>query len=206
MNNLLNKIASTRHVCAVASYRSAGFLQWPILGGFSWNCEKQYRSMPTHGIGRYKYLLPKDAPKKKKDKHQMKQIKAATNTEYGVLNILVSGYDMTQVELFSKYIHKLCNRFRICIEENYALPTKSTEVMVMPEQGTKMYLDAVLRTHERIVQISRLNATFCPIFMEIILKNQPEGVQLSIKEHTEADYHARFKARPELEGLLAQMS
>ncbi|XP_071189534.1 large ribosomal subunit protein mL48-like isoform X2 [Salvelinus alpinus] len=113
--------------------------------------------MPTHGIGKYKHLLPKEAPKKKKERQQMKQIKTATDAEYGTLNVKVSGY---------------------------ALPTKSTEVMVMPEQGTKMYVDAILKTHERIVQFSQLNATLCPIFMEVMLKNQPEGVQLSVKPHT----------------------
>ncbi|XP_045548697.1 39S ribosomal protein L48, mitochondrial isoform X2 [Salmo salar] len=109
--------------------------------------ERQYRTRPTHGIGKYKHLLTKEAPKK--ERQQMKEIKTATDAEYGTLNVKVSGY---------------------------ALPTKSTEVMVMPEQGTKMYVDAILKTHERIVQ------------------------------HTEADYQARFKARPELEGLMAQIT
>ncbi|XP_060765306.1 39S ribosomal protein L48, mitochondrial [Neoarius graeffei] len=168
--------------------------------------DRQYRSMPTHGIGRYKYLLPKEMQRKKKEKVQMKEIKAATDTEYGMLNITVSGYDMTLVEHYTQYIHKLCNRLDIKVCESYALPTKSTEVMVMPEQGTKMYVDVVLRTHERVVQISEMKATLAPVLTEVLLKNQPEGVQLSINEHTEAEYKARFKARPELEGLLAQMS
>ncbi|TNN49884.1 39S ribosomal protein L48, mitochondrial [Liparis tanakae] len=58
----------------------------------------------------------------------------------------------------------------------YALPTKSTEVMLMPEQGTKMFVDAVLKTHWRVIQ------------------------------HTVADFQARFKGRPDLEGLIAQIS
>ncbi|XP_071189517.1 large ribosomal subunit protein mL48-like isoform X1 [Salvelinus alpinus] len=140
--------------------------------------------MPTHGIGKYKHLLPKEAPKKKKERQQMKQIKTATDAEYGTLNVKVSGYDMILVEHYSQYIHNLCNRLGVKVAESYALPTKSTEVMVMPEQGTKMYVDAILKTHERIVQFSQLNATLCPIFMEVMLKNQPEGVQLSVKPHT----------------------
>ncbi|XP_042564309.1 39S ribosomal protein L48, mitochondrial-like [Clupea harengus] len=136
----------------------------------------------------------------------MKQIKAATDTEYGVLNVSVSGYDMTLVEHYAQYIHNLCNRLHISVDESYALPTKTTEVMVMQDKSTKMYVDAVLKTYERVVQISQLSAMFCPIFLEVLLKNQPEGVQLSVKDHTEADYQARYKARPELEGLIAQMS
>ncbi|XP_076737759.1 large ribosomal subunit protein mL48-like [Maylandia zebra] len=45
----------------------------------------------------------------------------------------------------------------------YALPTKSTEVMLMQEQGTKTYVDAVLKTHHRVVQLSTLNAALCPV-------------------------------------------
>lgn len=36
---------------------------------------------------------------------------------------------------------------------SYILPTKTTEVMLMQEQGTKMFVDAVLKTHERVVQV-----------------------------------------------------
>ncbi|XP_070305547.1 large ribosomal subunit protein mL48-like isoform X1 [Salvelinus sp. IW2-2015] len=118
--------------------------------------------MPTHGIGKYKHLLPKKAPKKKKERQQMKQIKTATDAEYGTLNVKVSGYDMILVEHYSQYIHNLCNRLGVKVAESYALPTKSTEVMVMPEQGTKMYVDAILKTHEQIVQFSQLKPHYAP--------------------------------------------
>ncbi|RVE60348.1 hypothetical protein OJAV_G00179930 [Oryzias javanicus] len=167
--------------------------------------ERLYRGMPTHGIGRWRYLLPKQAPKKKKEKQQMKQILAATSSAHGTLNISMSGHDMTLVEHYSQYVHNLCNRLGINVADSYALPTKATEVMLMQEQGTKTYVDAVLKTHQRVVQLSSLNAALCPVFMDVLLKNQPEGVQLCVKEHTEADFQARFKARPELEGLIAQM-
>ncbi|XP_062340943.1 39S ribosomal protein L48, mitochondrial [Osmerus eperlanus] len=181
-------------------------VQHPYQGSLASANARQYRSMPTHGIGRYKYLLPREAPKKKKERKQMKKIKNPTDTEYGTLNVKVSGYDMVLVEHYMQYVHNLCNRLKIKVDESYALPTKSTEVMLMPEQGTKMYVDAILKTHERVIQLSQLNAALCPIFMEVLLKNQPEGVQLSVKQHTEADFLLRFKARPELEGLLAKMN
>ncbi|XP_074518142.1 large ribosomal subunit protein mL48 [Halichoeres trimaculatus] len=172
-----------------------------------WAClnTRQYRSMPTHGIGRWRHLVAKEPLRKKKDKPQMKPILPATNTAYGTLNVILSGYDMTVVEHFSQYIHNLCNRLNIKVSDSYGLPTKNMEVMLMQEQGTKMYVEAVLKTHQRVVQLSSLNASLSPVFMDVLLKNQPEGVQLSVKEHTEADFHNRFKARPELEGLLAQM-
>lgn len=47
----------------------------------------------------------------------MKQIKTATNTAYGVLNVSVSGYDMTLVEHYAQYIHNFCNRFNVSVDE-----------------------------------------------------------------------------------------
>ncbi|XP_039996297.1 39S ribosomal protein L48, mitochondrial [Xiphias gladius] len=190
---------------ALTLCRATPSIQHPVWGTASAN-ERQYHSMPTHGVGRWKYLLKKKVPKKKKDRYQMKPIVAATDAAYGTLNVKVSGYDMTLVERYAQYVHNLCNRLGIKVALCYALPTKTTEVMLMQEQGTKMYTDAVLKTHERVVQLSSLNTTLCPVFMDVLLKNQPEGVQLSVKEHTEADYKARFKVRPELEDLMAQMN
>ncbi|XP_062870257.1 39S ribosomal protein L48, mitochondrial [Trichomycterus rosablanca] len=209
MNTLTKKvllIQNARALVQAVSLIRTPVLKQPVPQPVVLLPDRQYKSMPTHGIGRYKYLLPKELQKKKKEKVQMKQIKAATDTDYGVLNVRVSGYDMTLVEHFSQYIHNLCNRLDIKVDESYALPTKSTEVMVMPEQGTKMHIDVILKTHERVVQISQMRATLAPVFLEVLLKNQPEGVQLLVNEHTEAEYKTRFKTRPELEGLLAQMS
>ncbi|XP_033001689.1 39S ribosomal protein L48, mitochondrial [Lacerta agilis] len=176
------------------------------IGSTLLDCPRHYRSQPTHRIGRFKYLLPKEASKRRRDRVQMKEIDPGTEYEYGVLNIVMTGYDMTLVEHYAQYVHKLCNRHSIKVEESYAMPTKTMEVMLMQEQGSKMHLDAVLTTHQRVVQISGLSAAFAPILLEIIQNNQPEGVHLLVKEHTEEDFKVRLKARPELEELLSQMS
>ncbi|XP_043085199.1 39S ribosomal protein L48, mitochondrial [Puntigrus tetrazona] len=208
MNALLNKILLLQNtralVCAASSVQSQVLTTQMPLGVLQTN--RQYRSMPTHGIGRYRHLLPKVSSKKKKDRVQEKPIKAATATEFGVFNVCVFGYDMTLVEHYSQYIHNLCNHLDIKVSESFALPTKTTEVMVMQEKGTKMYVEAVLKAHERVVQVSEMKATLFPIFMEVVLKNQPEGVQLCVKQHTETDHQVRFKTRTELEGLLAKMN
>ncbi|XP_064500012.1 large ribosomal subunit protein mL48 isoform X2 [Pseudopipra pipra] len=169
------------------------------------SCHRSYRSRPTHGIGRYKYLLPPETPKKKKDRVQMKEINPGTEFEYGDVNIQMTSYDMCLVEHFAQYVHRLCNRLSIKVNESYAMPTKTNEVLFLEEKGSKMQLDAILTTHQRVVQISGLSSTFAPILLEVIQSNQPEGVHLLIKQHTEADFKSRLKARPELEELLAQL-
>uniref|UniRef100_A0A673NDT0 Large ribosomal subunit protein mL48 n=1 Tax=Sinocyclocheilus rhinocerous TaxID=307959 RepID=A0A673NDT0_9TELE len=205
MNTLLNKVLLLQNtralVCAASSVQSQVLTTQMPLGVLLTN--RPYRSMPTHGIGKYRHLLPKALVRP--------NIKAASATEFGVFNVCVSGYDMTLVEHYSQYIHNLCNHLDIKVDESYALPTKSTEVMVMQEQGTKMYVDEVLKTHERVVQISEIKVTLFPIFMDVVLKNQPEGVRFCVKQviklHlTLIDFQARFKTRPELEGLLAKIN
>ncbi|NXN16294.1 RM48 protein, partial [Indicator maculatus] len=168
------------------------------------SCHRHYRSNPTHGIGRFKYLLPKQAPKKRKV--QMKEINPGTEHEYGDLNIQVTSHDLCLVEHFAQYLHKLCNRLCLRVPESYAMPTKTHEVLFLEERGSKMQLDAVLTTHQRVVQVTGLSSTFAPIFLEVIQSSQPEGVHLLVKEHTEADFKSRLKSRPELEELLAQMN
>uniref|UniRef100_A0A8D1SN64 Large ribosomal subunit protein mL48 n=1 Tax=Sus scrofa TaxID=9823 RepID=A0A8D1SN64_PIG len=145
-------------------------------------------------------------PKKKKGKVEVRPINLGTDYEYGVLNIHLIAYDMALAESYAQYVHNLCNHLAIKVEESYAMPTKTMEVLQLQEQGSKMFLDAVLTTHERVVQISGLSATFAEIFLEIIHSNLPEGVKLSVREHTEEDFKGRFKARPELEELLAKLN
>lgn len=149
--------------------------------------------------------MSKEVVRKKKDKIQMKPIREPTDTEYGSLNVRVSGFDMTVVEHYSQYIHVLCNRLGIRVLESYALPTRTTEVMLLQDQdqGAKMHVDALLKTHARVLMIRSMNATLCPTFMDVLLQNQPEGVELLVKEHTEQDFLERFKARPDLDGLKA---
>ncbi|XP_053825686.1 39S ribosomal protein L48, mitochondrial isoform X1 [Vidua macroura] len=169
-------------------------------------CHRSYKSRPTHGIGKFKYLLPKELPKRRKEKVQMKEINAGTEYQYGDINIQMTSYDLCLVEHFAQYVHRLCNRLSIRVNESYAMPTKTNEVLFLEEKGSKMQLDAVLTTHQRVVQICGLSSTFAPILLEIIQSSQPEGVHLLMKQHTEADFKSRLKSRPELEELLAEMS
>ncbi|XP_075584398.1 large ribosomal subunit protein mL48 isoform X2 [Pelecanus crispus] len=82
------------------------------------SCYRHYKSHPAHGIGKFKYLLPKEAPKKRKDKVQMKEINVGTEYEYGDVNIQMTSYDMCLVEHFAQYVHKLCNRLSIRVNES----------------------------------------------------------------------------------------
>uniref|UniRef100_A0A7M4G2P2 Large ribosomal subunit protein mL48 n=2 Tax=Crocodylus porosus TaxID=8502 RepID=A0A7M4G2P2_CROPO len=201
----LGKAAFPKQVFTVS--RSAAFRENPIcaVGGTLLSCSRHYQSQPTHGIGRFRHLAPKIV-KKRKERVQMKEINPGTDYEYGDLNIEIIGYDMCLVEGYARFVHKLCQNLSVRVIGSYALPTKTTEVMVVQEVGNKMYMDAVLTTHQRVVQVRSLSATFAPILLEIMQSNQPEGVRLSVKEYTESDFKIRLKTRTELEDLMSQLS
>ncbi|NXP23381.1 RM48 protein, partial [Scytalopus superciliaris] len=93
------------------------------------------------------------APKRKKERVQMKEINPGTEFEFGDINIQMTSYDLCLVEHFAQYVHRLCNRLRIRVGESYAMPTKTNEVLFLEERGSKMQLDAVLTTHQRVIQV-----------------------------------------------------
>ncbi|XP_053416608.1 39S ribosomal protein L48, mitochondrial isoform X2 [Nycticebus coucang] len=157
-------------------FRTSGENPIYSSGGILLSTYRHYKTKPSHGIGRYKHLIKAQEPKKKRTKVEVRSIDLGTDYEYGVLNIHLTAYDMTLAESYAQYVHNLCNQLSIKVEESYAMPTKTMEVLRLPDQGNKMVLDSVLTTHERVVQ------------------------------HTEEDFKGRFKARPELEELLAKLN
>nr|XP_045001425.1 39S ribosomal protein L48, mitochondrial isoform X2 [Jaculus jaculus] len=202
----LQDSAISKHAFSLLRFRNLG--ENPIYspGGVLLTTNRCYKTKPTHGIGKYKHLIQVQEAKKKKVKVEVRPINMGTDYEYGVLNIHLTAYDMTLAESYAQYVHKLCNSLSIKVEESFAMPTKTMEVMRLQDQGRKMAVDSVLTTHERVVQISGLSATFAEIFLEILQSNLPEGVSLSVREHSEEDFKGRFKARPELEELLAKLN
>uniref|UniRef100_A0A8D2FB88 Small ribosomal subunit protein uS10 domain-containing protein n=1 Tax=Theropithecus gelada TaxID=9565 RepID=A0A8D2FB88_THEGE len=171
--------------------------QKPIysVGGMLLSTSRPYETKPTRAIGKYKHLIKAEEPKKK-GKVEARLINLGTDDEYGILTIHLTAYDMTLAESYVQYVHNLCNSLSIKVEESYVMPTKTIEVLWLQDQVSKMFLDS----------ISGLRATFSEIFWEIIQSNLPEGVRLSVKEHTEEDFKGRFKARPELEELLTKLN
>lgn len=129
------------------------------VGGILLSTSRHYKTKPTHGIGRYKHLIKAQELKKKKGKVEVRPINLGTDYEYGVLNVHLTAYDMALAESYAQYIHNLCNHLSIKVEESYAMPTKTMEVLRLQDQGSKMFLDSVLTTHERVVQVGTLGET-----------------------------------------------
>uniref|UniRef100_A0A2K6R158 Large ribosomal subunit protein mL48 n=1 Tax=Rhinopithecus roxellana TaxID=61622 RepID=A0A2K6R158_RHIRO len=200
MHRTLEKVLCLRNT-SLSLLRFRTSAQKPIysVGGILLSTSRPYETKPTHAIGKYKPLIKAEEPKKK-GKVEVRLIHLGTDDEYGILTIHLTAYDMTLAERYAQYVHNLCNSLSIKVEESYVMPAKTIEVLWLQDQGSKMFLDSVLTTHDG------LRATFAEIFLEISQSNLPEGVRLSVKEHTEEDFKGRFKARPELEELLAKLN
>lgn len=195
------------------------------------------------------------------------------HSNHSVCKISIKMWKITvsQSDVFSTVEEMLrweniCTRMLFVASFSYALPTKSMEVLLMQEQGTKMYVDATLKTHERVVQVKRSlylprspSALVRPDYWSVLFihvcswalwtlpcvpfswtcflrisqrefsclwrrwvsvttASQQQSVESCdyfksnnpscpcfFSQHTEADFQARFKARPEMEGLMAQM-
>uniref|UniRef100_A0A2K5KAI0 Small ribosomal subunit protein uS10 domain-containing protein n=1 Tax=Colobus angolensis palliatus TaxID=336983 RepID=A0A2K5KAI0_COLAP len=194
MRRTLEKVLCLRN-STIFKFRTSA--QKPIysVGGILLSTSRPYETKPTHAIGKYKHLIKAEEPKEK-GKVEARLIHLGTDDEYGILTIHLTAYDMTLAESCAQYVHNLCNSVSIKVEESYVMPAKTIEVLWLQDQGSKMFLDS----------INGLRATFAEIFLEIIQSNLPEGVRLSVKEHTEEDFKGRFTARPELEELLAKLN
>uniref|UniRef100_A0A8C4NCE3 Mitochondrial ribosomal protein L48 n=1 Tax=Eptatretus burgeri TaxID=7764 RepID=A0A8C4NCE3_EPTBU len=163
-----------------------------------------HRSRPTHGVGRYDHLIAKD-PQENVSKRKRRILDTGLlppvgDKEYGTLNILTKGHDVTLVEHFSSYVHYLCKRLGMIICSTYALPTQHVEVY-LDQLSRKQVYDATINTHGRLVQIGRMPSSLAPLLLQQLLLNLPEGVDLVIKPHTDEDFQLRFKSRPEMSRL-----
>ncbi|XP_012580526.1 PREDICTED: 39S ribosomal protein L48, mitochondrial isoform X3 [Condylura cristata] len=119
-------------------------------GGILLSTSRQYRSKPTHGIGRYKHLIKEQEPKKKRGKVEVRPINLGTDYEYGVLNVHLTAYDMALAESYAQYVHNLCNHLSIKVEESnlsvdHILSNKQLRIQIL---GPSLMAQRVKALHQ----------------------------------------------------------
>ena len=103
-----------------------------ILLRTSWH----YRTKSTHGIGRYEHLIKEGEPKKKRGKVEVRPIDSGTDYEHGVLDIHLLCTTW-RWQTYAQYVHNLCNHLSTEVEESYAVPTKTLEVLGLRTKAAK---------------------------------------------------------------------
>jgi len=126
----------------------------------------------------------------------------ASETHYGVLNFIVSGYDMSLVENFAGFVHRTMIKYNQDIIEVYALPTHDVLVKDATSNTNdleKMINKLTLQHYRRVVQIRNMEAITYPILLQILMHVVPQAVTLEIKEHSEEQVRERLQRSTELD-------
>merc|ERR1712002_730502 len=126
----------------------------------------------------------------------------STDLNYGVLNFIVSGFDIVLVENFSAFLHRTMLKFKEDIVEVYALPTHDVlikDANTNTNDLAKMNTTLTLKNHQRICQVRNVSALSYPIIVQLLMHNIPQSVSLEIKEHSEEEVRRRLQRSVELE-------
>ena len=68
---------------------------------------------------------------------EVRPINLGRDYKYGVSNIHLTAYDMALSETYAQYVHNLCNHLSTEVEESYAVPTKTLEVLGLRTKAAK---------------------------------------------------------------------
>jgi len=125
---------------------------------------------------------------------------------YPPLNIQISGYDFCILESFQSYVHNLAENMGINVEDAWITPAKSYKVSTYHEGGTRVKTDYSLNMYERNVQIVNLRSVDAPILIDTICAALPEGVRLSVHNHEQEHYEARFIPDPFINSVRQELN
>ncbi|TRY78673.1 hypothetical protein TCAL_11597 [Tigriopus californicus] len=113
-------------------------------------------------------------------------------SRYPLTNIQIKGYNFEVLESYQAYIHKTCENIGIEVQEAWATPFTTKEANTFVEGGTVVKDTYQINLYERNVQIANARTLDVPQLFDILRITLPEGVNLSVHEHTEEDFEARY--------------
>jgi len=125
---------------------------------------------------------------------------------YPPLNIQIRGYDYCILESFQSYVHNLAENMGINVEEAWITPAKSYKISTFHEGGTRVKTEYSLNMYERNVQVVNLRSVDAPILLDTIRAALPEGVRLSVHNHEQEHYEARFIPDPFINSVRQELS
>ncbi|XP_049763101.1 39S ribosomal protein L48, mitochondrial [Schistocerca cancellata] len=124
---------------------------------------------------------------------------------YDAINIQIKGYDYPVLEHYQKFIHNLSENMNIEVEDGWALPAQTQTVQRFKPQSTVVDSEYKLSIYERNVQIVDVPSTTLAILLNILRATVPEGVNLSVHEHSPEHEEIRYVPDQELLELKSQL-
>ncbi|XP_020807073.1 39S ribosomal protein L48, mitochondrial [Drosophila serrata] len=125
--------------------------------------------------------------------------------QYESLNVQIKGYDYPQLESYQRFLHGVAEYLELDVSDCYALPPQQTQVQRLRPNSTVIESEYKLTTYERNLQLNNVDAPVYPQFLRLAQSALPEGVSLSVQEHTDDCEERRYVPDKELLDLKSEL-
>ncbi|XP_054741676.1 39S ribosomal protein L48, mitochondrial [Anastrepha obliqua] len=125
--------------------------------------------------------------------------------QYSCLNVQIKGYDFPILESYQRYLHSVAEYLEIDVSDCYALPPQTTRVQKLRPNSAVVDAEYKLTIYERTLQMIDVAAPVYPVFFRVAQAALPEGVQLSVQEHSEDFEERRYVPDRDLLDLKAEL-
>ncbi|XP_058461100.1 large ribosomal subunit protein mL48 [Malaya genurostris] len=124
---------------------------------------------------------------------------------YNTLNFNIKGYDYAILESYQRFIYNVSDTMELDTVDCWAHPPKKLNVQRFKPASAVIDSEYKLTVYERNVQIANLQSPLYPIFVRILQAALPEGVTLSVSEHSDDVDEARYVPDKDLLELKQQL-
>lgn len=121
------------------------------------------------------------------------------------LNVQIKGYDFPLLESYQRFLHGVAEYLDLDVSDCYALPPQKTQVQRLRPNSTVIEAEYKLTTYERNLQLNNVDAPVFPQFLRIAQAALPEGVHLTVVEHTDDIEERRYVPDRDLLDLKAEL-
>uniref|UniRef100_A0A182INU7 Small ribosomal subunit protein uS10 domain-containing protein n=1 Tax=Anopheles atroparvus TaxID=41427 RepID=A0A182INU7_ANOAO len=124
---------------------------------------------------------------------------------YEMLNFTIKGYDYPLLESYQKFIHNVADSMDLDIVDAFAHPPQKLNVQKFKPNSSVIDSEYRLTVYERTVQIDKVQAPLYPLLLRTLQAALPEGVSLSVAEHTSDQEESRYVPDRDLKELKQQL-
>ncbi|XP_062552862.1 large ribosomal subunit protein mL48 [Armigeres subalbatus] len=117
---------------------------------------------------------------------------------HNTLNFTIKGYDYPILESYQRFMHNVADTMDLDIADCWAQPPQKLNVQKFKPASAVIESEYKLTMYERNVQIANLQAPLYPTFLRVLQAALPEGVNLTVNEHTNEVDDGRYVPDREL--------
>ncbi|XP_029726252.1 large ribosomal subunit protein mL48 [Aedes albopictus] len=117
---------------------------------------------------------------------------------YNTLNFTIKGYDYPILESYQRFMHNVADTMDLDIADCWAQPPQKFNVQKFKPSSAVIESEYKLTAYQRNVQIANLQAPLYPTFLRLLQAALPEGVTLTVSEHTSEVDDGRYVPDREL--------